>query len=89
MARRTLLERLPYPENLDHHFAVDPAKWDFYSMDCYRLLGASSSASTENNLASNYAREVIRMGTDHTGSDSEPAAVEYVNRFRQLRDTAA
>jgi hypothetical protein len=26
---RALLERLPYPENLDHHFAVDPAKWDF------------------------------------------------------------
>jgi tetratricopeptide (TPR) repeat protein len=146
---RALLERLPYPENLDHHFAVDPGKWDFYSMDCYRLLGASSSGNTENNLASNYAREVIRMGTDHTGSElspmrnaearitlgvvaaregdletaltygdqalsgerrsipsllmvsrdlgaivsdrygSEPNAMEYLNRLRQLRDTAA
>jgi hypothetical protein len=66
------MERLPYPENLDHHFAVDPGKWNFYSMDCYRLLGASSSGSTENNLASNYAREVIRMGTDHMGSELSP-----------------
>lgn len=46
---RALLEQLPYPDNLDNHFAVDPAKWDFYSMDCYRILGAASdTASTEN-----------------------------------------
>lgn len=35
---RRLLESLPYPENLDHHFVVDPMKFDFYAMDCYRTL---------------------------------------------------
>ena len=60
---RALLEQLPYPDNLDNHFAVDPAKWDFYSMDCYRLLGASHDAgSTENKLAEFYTTEVIRIG---------------------------
>jgi tetratricopeptide (TPR) repeat protein len=69
---RALLERLPHPDNLDHHFAVDPAKWDFYSMDCYRLLGAASSDSSENRLAGNYAREVLRMGTDQSGIERSP-----------------
>jgi hypothetical protein len=35
---RRLLEAMPYPENLDHHFVVDPTKFDFYTMDCYRHL---------------------------------------------------
>jgi hypothetical protein len=26
---RRLLESLPYPENLDHHFVVDPTTFDF------------------------------------------------------------
>lgn len=70
---RALLERLPYPENLDHHFAVDPAKWDFYSMDCYRILGSAGDAgSTENKLAGSYAAEVIRLGTDATGFERSP-----------------
>jgi tetratricopeptide (TPR) repeat protein len=73
---RALLERLPYPENLDNHFAVDPAKWDFYSMDCYRLLGSASEASSpENRLAESYATEVIRLGTDATGEESAPMRV--------------
>ncbi|MEV8204371.1 hypothetical protein [Streptomyces sp. NPDC079189] len=37
---------MPYPENLDHHFVVDPAKFDFYAMDCYRLLGEDRFART-------------------------------------------
>lgn len=49
---RTLLESLPHPENLDHHFAVDPAKWTFYSMDTYRLL----PGATEQRLAETYAK---------------------------------
>src|SRR5258708_6935912 len=70
---RSLLERLPYPENLDNHFAVDPSKWDFYSMDCYRILGSSHDASsTENRLAESYAAEVIRLGTDSTGTERSP-----------------
>ena len=35
---RRLLDSMPYPENLDHHFVVDPTKFDFYAMDCYRHL---------------------------------------------------
>jgi tetratricopeptide (TPR) repeat protein len=69
---RALLERLPHPENLDHHFAVDPAKWDFYSMDCYRLLGGADGSNTENRLARSYAQEVIRTGTDETGTERSP-----------------
>ncbi|HEY0699684.1 MAG TPA: XRE family transcriptional regulator, partial [Micromonospora sp.] len=53
---RALLETLPYPENTDHHFVVDPAKFDFYAMDCYRIAG-------EDRLAEMYAREVIRSST--------------------------
>ncbi|MEW1682814.1 XRE family transcriptional regulator [Streptomyces sp. NPDC093594] len=62
---RKLLEGMPYPDNLDHHFVVDPAKFDFYAMDCYRLLG-------EDRLAENLAQEVIRAGTDFDGSERSP-----------------
>jgi transcriptional regulator with XRE-family HTH domain len=64
-AGRQLLETLPYPENLDHHFVVDPAKFDFYAMDCYRILGESS-------LAELYANEVIRTSTDFDGTERKP-----------------
>ncbi|WP_235206250.1 XRE family transcriptional regulator [Actinomadura welshii] len=70
---RTLLERLPYPDNLDHHFAVDPSKWDFYSMDCYRFLGnGQPMTAAENKLAENYAQDVIRVGTDAGGVERSP-----------------
>lgn len=62
---RKLLESMPYPENLDHHFVVDPAKFDFYAMDCYRLLG-------EDRFAENLASEVIRAGTDFDGAERAP-----------------
>jgi tetratricopeptide (TPR) repeat protein len=62
---RALLEQLPYPEDLDHHFVVDPAKYDFYAMDCYRLLG-------EDHLAEVYAREVLRSSTDPDGTERKP-----------------
>ncbi|MGV9560915.1 tetratricopeptide repeat protein [Streptomyces sp. NPDC003480] len=62
---RKLLEGMPYPENLDHHFVVDPAKFDFYAMDCYRLLG-------EDALAETLANEVIRVGTDFDGTEKAP-----------------
>ena len=41
---RRLLDTLPYPENCDHHFVVDPMKFDYYAMDCYRAVGANSMA---------------------------------------------
>ncbi|MDG4790238.1 XRE family transcriptional regulator [Micromonospora sp. WMMD1102] len=62
---RTLLESLPYPEDTDHHFVVDPSKFDFYAMDCYRLAG-------EDRLAGMYAHEVIRSSTDPDGTERKP-----------------
>jgi tetratricopeptide (TPR) repeat protein len=65
---RTLLEGLPYPENLDHHFVVDPSKFDFYAMDCYRRVG-------EDDLAQVYAHEVIRSSTDPDGTERKPMRI--------------
>ncbi|WP_327655626.1 XRE family transcriptional regulator [Streptomyces sp. NBC_00483] len=62
---RRLLEGMPHPDNLDNHFVVDPAKFDFYSMDCYRLVG-------EDKLARTLAEEVLRAGTDFDGTERSP-----------------
>ncbi|WP_435058463.1 XRE family transcriptional regulator [Streptomyces sp. bgisy060] len=62
---RRLLEGMGFPENPENHFTVDPAKWDFYAMDCYRKLG-------EDRLAETLAREVLRAGVDHDGTDRSP-----------------
>ncbi|SBW29026.1 hypothetical protein FDG2_6339 [Candidatus Protofrankia californiensis] len=62
---RTLLEGQPYPSNIDNHFVVDPAKYDFYVMDCYRLL-------KEDRLAESYARQVIEAGTEFDGRERSP-----------------
>lgn len=62
---RDLLESLLYPDNLDNHFVVDPAKFDFYAMDCYRILG-------EDRLAEVYAKEIIRAGTGFDGTSARP-----------------
>ncbi|MFF1371816.1 XRE family transcriptional regulator [Streptomyces virginiae] len=62
---RRMLEGMPHPQNLDNHFVVDPAKFDFYAMDCYRLVG-------EDKLASTLAEEVLRAGTDFDGTERAP-----------------
>jgi hypothetical protein len=62
---RRLLESLPYPENLDHHFVVDPTKFDFYAMDCYRTLA-------DNKMAETLADEVIHASTDFDGRERAP-----------------
>jgi hypothetical protein len=62
---RSILEALPRPSNPDHHFQIDPAKWHFYEMDAYRLVG-------ENPLASTYAEEVLRIGTAVNGEERSP-----------------
>jgi hypothetical protein len=54
---RSLPEALPLPEDTDHHFVVDPEKFDYYAMDCYRIVG-------EDRLAQLYASEVIRTATN-------------------------
>jgi hypothetical protein len=62
---RRLLDSLPYPENLEHHFVVDPAKFDYYVMDCYRILGVDAMAET-------LAKEVIQASTDFDGRERAP-----------------
>ncbi|MBO0823058.1 MAG: XRE family transcriptional regulator [Actinobacteria bacterium] len=62
---RRLLDAMPYPENLSHHFVVDPAKFDFYAMDCYRQLA-------DDKMAENLAGEVIRTSTDFDGTERVP-----------------
>ncbi|MEV5264591.1 hypothetical protein [Streptomyces werraensis] len=49
----------------DNHFVVDPAKFDFYAMDCYRLVGEDKRART-------LAEEVLRAGTDFDGTERSP-----------------
>ena len=62
---RRLLEVMPYPDNLDHHFVVDPTKYDFYMMDCYRHLA-------EDRMAETLASEVIAASTDFDGTVRAP-----------------
>jgi hypothetical protein len=62
---RRLLEAMPYPDNLDHHFVVDPTKFDFYAMDCYRHVA-------EDRLAETLATEVIQASTDFDGTERAP-----------------
>jgi hypothetical protein len=62
---RVLLDSLPYPERPDNHFVVEPDKFDFYAMDCYRLIG-------EDSLAEILAREIIRKSTAFDGTDTSP-----------------
>ncbi|OLF12875.1 hypothetical protein BLA60_06320 [Actinophytocola xinjiangensis] len=57
---RALLDQLPYPDRPDHHFVVDPDKWDFYAMDIYRIVG-------EDRLAGRNADEVIRRSVNSDG----------------------
>lgn len=65
---RVLLDGMPYPDNIENHFIVDPSKYDFYAMDCYRHIG-------ENRLARELSDEVIRASTDFTGYERWPMRV--------------
>jgi hypothetical protein len=62
---RELLEKQPYPEDVANHFVVDPAKWDYYAMDCFRV-------AEQDELARTYANEVLRTNADATGRDLAP-----------------
>lgn len=65
---RRALESLEPPANLDNHFVVDPSKYDFYVMDCRRVIG-------DDGLAVTYADEVIRAGTDLDGQERMPMRI--------------
>lgn len=64
-AGRQQLDSLPYPENTDNHFVVDPSKFDFYAMDCYRHIGNVPLSRT-------LAEGVLRSGTGFGGEDRSP-----------------
>ncbi|WP_331718556.1 XRE family transcriptional regulator (plasmid) [Streptomyces sp. NBC_00161] len=67
-AGRRLLEGMAYPENIENHFVVDPAKFDYYRMDAYRRVG-------EDRLAEQIAGEVIRVNTDWDGTERAPMRI--------------
>lgn len=64
-AGRELLAGLPFPANPRNHFEVDPTKYDFYAMDCWRLTG-------EDDLAAAAAETVIRTSTAADGRPVSP-----------------
>ena len=50
-----LLDRLPEPARPDHHFAVEPAKWDFLAMQVHGAIGDDRRAGA-------HARAVLQAG---------------------------
>ncbi|HSV67994.1 MAG TPA: XRE family transcriptional regulator, partial [Mycobacteriales bacterium] len=64
-AGRRALDNKPAPAHPEHHFVIDPDKWNFYAMDCYRVTGM-------NELAAEHATEVLRVGRMPDGSDRWP-----------------
>jgi hypothetical protein len=64
---RRLLDAMPYPENIGHHFVVDPTKFDFYAMDCYRQLA-------EDKMAGHLAEEILRAVPTSTAPSVPPCA---------------
>ncbi|NJC64694.1 helix-turn-helix transcriptional regulator [Planosporangium flavigriseum] len=65
---RRILDQFPEPSRTEHHFIVDPAKWDFYAMDTYRLAG-------DDDRAERHAREVIAQGTGSDGVELSPMRI--------------
>lgn len=65
---RAMLEQLPYPDRPDNHFKVDPAKWDYYSMDVHRIGG-------DNDGARAHAQTVIRDNIAPDGTELSPMRI--------------
>ena len=76
---RALLDRMAVPDRPDHHFVVDPDKWDFYAMDAYRLAG-------DDELAAHHARTVLALGA---GPDGERAPMRMAEARLTLAAVAA
>jgi hypothetical protein len=60
-----LLTEHEHPTRPDNHFVIDPTKWDFYAMDCYRIVG-------EDERASEHANEVLALSARPDGTDRSP-----------------
>lgn len=65
---RLLMERLGHPEDLENHFVVDPQKFDFYAMDCCRVVGDDAQAE-------HFARAVLADSTTLDGTVRNPMRV--------------
>ncbi|MEV6903085.1 hypothetical protein [Amycolatopsis sp. NPDC051372] len=65
---RVALDKLEYPANIDNHFVVDPSKYDFYAMDCYRHIG-------EDRLARELSEEVIRVSSGFQDQNRWPMRI--------------
>ncbi|GAA2818927.1 hypothetical protein GCM10010522_40880 [Kribbella solani] len=65
---RDLLAELPYPDRPDNHFKVDPAKWDYYSMDIHRM-------ARDDVQASEYATSVIGDNIAPDGTELSPMRI--------------
>lgn len=76
---RVLLDGMAAPDRPDHHFVVDPDKWDFYAMDAYRLAG-------DDELAARHARTVLALGA---GPDGEKAPMRMAEARLTLAAVAA
>jgi transcriptional regulator with XRE-family HTH domain len=60
-----LLDGHEHPTRPENHFVIDPAKWDFYAMDSYRIGG-------DDTRAAEHAHEVLRLSQRPDGSDRSP-----------------
>lgn len=60
-----LLNDHEHPSRPENHFVIDPTKWDFYAMDCYRIARDDARAA-EN------AQEILRLSARPDGSDRSP-----------------
>jgi hypothetical protein len=78
---RDLLGALTYPSNPRNHFTVDPAKYDFYAMDCYRALG-------QDDLAWTSAETVLRAGVAPDGRALSPMRMAEAELTREITGPA-
>jgi transcriptional regulator with XRE-family HTH domain len=54
-----------HPTRPENHFVIDPTKWDFSTMDCYRIAGNHTRAAE-------HAHEVLHLSQRPDGSDRSP-----------------
>ncbi len=60
-----LLGEHEHPSRPENHFVIDPTKWDFYAMDCYRIAGDDTHAADN-------AHEILRLSARPDGTDRSP-----------------
>jgi transcriptional regulator with XRE-family HTH domain len=65
---RHLLEAFPRPDRKEHHFVIDPDKWDLYAMDAYWMAGDDENAEA-------HARELLRTSVNADGFERQPMRI--------------